>query len=129
MGTKERQNPYRILIVEDENDLVELLSYTLVRDGYDVITAGDGEAAFKRATEEHPDLVLLDVLLPGLDGFAVCELMRSHDATRAIPVMMMTSWSTADALKMGRELGAHDYITKPFSIRDLKQRIDTVIAN
>lgn len=129
MDRQERQTRHRILIVEDENDLVELLSYTLIRDGYDVITAADGETALQRATYEHPDLVLLDVLLPGLDGFAVCELMRSHDATRSIPVVMMTSWTTSHARELGRELGAQDYITKPFSIRELKRRIDTAITD
>ncbi len=72
------RDKHRILIVEDENDLVELLAYSFARDGYQVLTAADGETAIKRAADELPDLILLDVLLPGLDGFAVAELMRSR---------------------------------------------------
>lgn len=118
----------RILILEDETDLVELLTYTLARDGYDVISARDGETGFRRADAEHPDLVLLDILLPGLDGLAVFELMRHQPKTERIPVIMMTGWASPMARAMGENLGARDYLTKPFSIRELKRRIADVFA-
>lgn len=128
MGGKISADKQRILIVENEADFAELLAYSLTRDGYEVITAPDGETGIERVGAEQPDLVLLDLNLPGLDGLAVCELMRRQRRTERIPVIMMTGWSSPNARAIGEHLGASDYLTKPFSLRDLKQSIANVFA-
>ncbi len=115
----------KILIVEDDRDIAFGLETDLVRHGFQVETVGDGEAALRRWAERTPDLIILDLMLPGKDGFEVCrELRKSGNST---PVIMLTA-KTHEAEKiLGLELGADDYITKPFSPKELRARIQAVL--
>jgi two-component system phosphate regulon response regulator PhoB len=116
-----------ILVVEDEPDIRELLSATLRREGYLVRAAATGDEALAEVRHAAPDLVLLDLLLPGLDGTEVCRRLKGGPATRAIPVVMLTARGSEGDMVAGLELGADDYVTKPFSARVLMARIRTVL--
>ena len=111
----------KILIVEDEQNIVDILSFNLEREGYDTIEAYDGPTGLKLALEENPDLILLDLMLPGMDGFDVCRQIRR--AGRATPILMLTAREEEADKVLGLELGADDYITKPFSMRELLARV------
>lgn len=121
-GTELRR-PARILIIEDEKDAVELLQFSLGASGYRTLAAGDGWTGVQTAERERPDLILLDLMLPELDGIAVCELLRRKESTAHIPIIMLTACATEDARVIGLEAGADDYVTKPFSQRELMVRI------
>ena len=110
----------RLLIVEDESTLLETLKYSLERQGYDVVTASDGVQALSTAREEKPDLVILDVMLPGLDGFEVCRILRQE---MSLPILMLTAKDEEVDKIVGLEVGADDYLTKPFSMRELLARV------
>lgn len=110
----------KILIVEDDNTLRETLAYNLTRQGYTVITTADGRSAISLAEHHHPELILLDVMLPGLDGMEVCRRLRQQMST---PILMLTARSDEVDKVVGLEMGADDYITKPFSMRELLARI------
>ncbi len=111
----------RILIVEDEKNIVDILSFNLVREGYETLEAYDGQSGLLLATEQDPDLVLLDLMLPKMNGFEVCRSLRA--AGRSIPVIMLTAREEENDKVLGLELGADDYITKPFSMRELLARV------
>ena len=111
----------RILIVEDEKNIVDILSFNLGREGYDTLEAYDGETGLKLALEENPDLILLDLMLPKMDGFDVCRAVREKN--RSTPIIMLTAREEESDKVFGLELGADDYITKPFSMRELLARI------
>ena len=111
----------KILIVEDEQNIVDILSFNLEREGYDTIEAYDGPTGLKLALEENPDLILLDLMLPGMDGFDVCRQIRK--AGHATPILMLTAREEEADKVLGLELGADDYITKPFSMRELLARV------
>jgi DNA-binding response OmpR family regulator len=113
----------RILVVEDDMELVELLRFNLTNAGFLVLAATDGAQALRLARSETPDLVLLDLMLPELDGLSVCEILRRDEATSAIPVVMLTAMSNQLARAAGLGAGANDYITKPFKFKDLLERI------
>ncbi len=117
----------RILLVEDEEDILELLRYNLVREGMDATCVQTGEEALKAAAGEKYDLVLLDLMLPGLNGLEVCRTMKSHAATSNIPIIMVTAKGEEADIVTGLELGADDYITKPFSPRVLIARVKAVL--
>lgn len=127
MNTKRLSEAARILLVEDELDLLELLRYNLDRDGYDVQTATTGEEGLKKVREQLPDLVLLDLMLPGMDGLEVCRSLKTRDHTAAVPIIMLTARGEESDIVRGLELGADDYITKPFSPRVLLARIKAVL--
>ena len=110
-----------ILIVEDEQSIVDILSFNLMKEGYDTVEALDGAAGLQLALEQDPDLVLLDLMLPGMDGFEVCERIRK--AGSAVPIVMLTAREEEDDKVRGLELGADDYITKPFKNRELIARV------
>ncbi len=110
----------KILVVEDEKAIADILNFNLKKDGYDVICAYDGEEGLRMALEEAPDLILLDVMLPKLDGFEVCKAVRRESNT---PILMLTAREEEVDKVLGLELGADDYITKPFSMRELMARI------
>lgn len=110
----------KILIVEDDPVLRETLEYRLVQAGYAVAAAGDGESALQVADDENPDLVLLDIMLPGIDGFEVCRVLRR---TTTVPILMLTARTEEVDRVVGLEVGADDYVTKPFSMRELMARI------
>jgi DNA-binding response OmpR family regulator len=110
----------KILIVEDEPALQETLAYNLERQGYTTEVAGDGRAALEAARRSHPDLVLLDIMLPGMDGFEVCRLLRQE---MNVPILMLTARDDEIDRVIGLEVGADDYVTKPFSLRELLARV------
>jgi two-component system alkaline phosphatase synthesis response regulator PhoP len=116
-----------ILIVEDEKDIVKMLDYNLKKEGYKTLIASDGEDALDAASTKHPDLILLDLMLPGLDGLEVCKELKLERKTAAIPVIMLTAKAQESDKVVGLELGADDYVTKPFSPRELIARIRAVL--
>ena len=114
----------KILIVEDERTLQETLAYNLKHQGYEVFTASDGDAAIAKAKESEPDLILLDIMLPGMDGFEVCRILRK-DMT--VPILMLTARDDEIDRVVGLEVGADDYLTKPFSMRELIARVKALL--
>ncbi|WP_349239035.1 response regulator YycF [Petroclostridium sp. X23] len=110
----------KILVVDDEKPIVDILRFNLKKEGYTIIEAYDGEEAVKKALNENPDLILLDVMLPKMDGFAVCKKVREKSDT---PILMLTAREEEVDKVLGLELGADDYITKPFSVRELMARV------
>ena len=116
-----------ILIVEDDPDIIELLQYTLEREGYPVLVAQDGEKGLAEARRRKPGLILLDLMLPGLDGLGVCKALRADGATQSIPIVMLTAKGEESDVVVGLEFGADDYVRKPFSPRELVARIRTVL--
>ena len=110
----------KILIVDDEKNIVDILKYNLSKEGFETVEAYDGEQAMKKAAEENPDLILLDVMLPKIDGFTVCKKLRQSIST---PILMLTAKEEEVDKVLGLELGADDYITKPFSQRELMARV------
>ena len=118
----------KILVVDDEKDLTALVSLHMKMAGFEVLTANNGENALDLSREEKPDLIILDLMLPKIDGWQVCERLRQDIATQDIPVIMLTARAeTEDKLK-GFEVGADDYVTKPFSPRELVARVKRVLA-
>lgn len=117
----------KVLIIEDEEHISELVKYNLEASGYQVIAAYDGEEGLKAIFEHHPDLIILDLMLPKLDGIAVCNKVRNNKETEDIPIIMLTAKSSEMDKIIGLEIGADDYITKPFSVRELQARIKTVL--
>lgn len=113
----------RILIIEDERGLTDVLTYSLQREGYDVLVAHDGQEGLRKAQMQIPDLVVLDLMLPTMDGLEVCRQLRSGDKTRAVPILMLTAKAEETDQVVGFTMGADDYVTKPFSVKVLLQRI------
>jgi two-component system, OmpR family, alkaline phosphatase synthesis response regulator PhoP len=115
----------KILVVDDEQDILELLSYNLEREGYSVIPVETGEAAVEKASSQKPDLIILDLMLPGIDGVEVCRRLRSREMIKDIPIIMLTAKSEDSDVITGLEVGADDYVAKPFSPKVLIARIRT----
>lgn len=113
-----------VLVVEDEENILEAVKYNLAREGYDVITAMDGETGLELARKADPDLVILDIMLPKMDGLQVCQLLRRETNT---PIIMLTAKVEETDRVVGLELGADDYVTKPFSIRELMARVKALL--
>ena len=116
-----------ILVVEDESDIQELIRYNLEKEGYRVTCAGTGEEALEQIARKQPDLILLDLMLPGRDGLSVCKELKRDDQTSEIPILMLTAKSEEADIVTGLELGADDYVTKPFSPRVLLARVRTIV--
>ncbi|MCL1888945.1 MAG: response regulator transcription factor [Desulfovibrionaceae bacterium] len=116
-----------ILVVEDEKDIRELLAFNLKREGFTVLEAGDGERALPLAQEKKPGLILLDLMLPGLDGLSVCKALKRDEVTAGIPLIMLTAKGEEVDRIVGLELGAEDYVVKPFSVREVILRIRAVL--
>lgn len=114
----------RVLVVDDDTKTVELVKLYLNRDGYRVLTAYDGAEALRLAREGHPDLIILDLMLPGIDGLEVCRTLRDESD---VPIIMLTAKTTDENKLTGLGLGADDYVTKPFSPRELAARVRTVL--
>lgn len=112
-----------ILTIDDESDVTELISFHLREAGYAVLTAGSGQEALELVQRCAPHLILLDLNLPDIDGFGICEILRREPITATIPIVIVTAWATTDAHRLGLELGALDYITKPFSPKELVSRV------
>ena len=116
-----------ILIVDDEEDIIELIKYNLKTEGYVILTAGTGEQALKTARKSLPDLIVLDLMLPGIDGLDVTRHLKNNDQTADIPIVMVTAKGEESDVVTGLELGANDYISKPFSPRELVARIRAIL--
>jgi len=117
----------RILVVEDEEDILELITFNLLKEGYVVQGVSSGEQAIVEARAAQLDLILLDLMLPGMDGFQVCRQIKADERTKEIPIIMVTAKGQEADVVSGLELGADDYITKPFSIRVLVARVQSVL--
>jgi two-component system alkaline phosphatase synthesis response regulator PhoP len=117
----------KILVVDDEENIRELVRYNLAREGYQVSTVGSGEEALKQARSKVPDLIILDLMLPGIDGLDVCKQLKSDTRTAHIPIVMLTVKGEESDIVVGLELGADDYITKPFSPAVLLARIKAIL--
>jgi two-component system OmpR family response regulator len=114
----------KILVVEDDQTLLNVLKYNLAKEGYGILTAADGVQALDVARSNKPDLIVLDIMLPGLDGFEVCRILRAEMTT---PILMLTAKAEETDKVVGLELGADDYMTKPFSMREFLARIKAMI--
>ncbi|MEW6657665.1 MAG: response regulator transcription factor [Thermodesulfobacteriota bacterium] len=117
----------QILVIEDDEDILQLLKYNLAKEGYQVAAAVSGEGALRALKPNLPDLVLLDLMLPGMDGLEVCRLLKREAKTSRIPIIMLTAKGEEADIVTGLELGADDYITKPFSPRVMLARVRTVL--
>jgi phosphate regulon transcriptional regulator PhoB len=117
----------RILVVDDEPDIVELVTYNLKKEGFDVFSAFDGEDAVAKIRKENFDFLILDLMLPGIQGMEICRIMRSDPRTKNIPIIMLTAKGEEVDKILGLEMGADDYMTKPFSPRELLARIKTIL--
>ena len=120
--------PKRILIVDDTKDILLVLARRLKSWGYEALTADSGEEGLKIIREQKPDLVLLDIMMPKMKGRDVCSLIKANPETARIPVIFLTALGLADHVKAGMELGADDYLVKPFEPEELKERIMIVLA-
>jgi DNA-binding response OmpR family regulator len=120
--------PQLILVVDDESDIVDLIGLNLIAAGYEVMTASTGRAALEKVAARRPDLILLDLMLPDIDGFGVCEILRSNEANATIPIIITSIWRSAGARRLGRELGAFDYLAKPFLPDQLIDRVQRTLA-
>ena len=119
----------RILVVDDEPDAVELVAFNLKGAGYDVTTAIDGEEALKKARDLLPDLIVLDLMIPAVDGLEVCKILRRDGRTATIPILMLTAKAGEMDRVLGLELGADDYVTKPFSPREMVLRVKRLLRS
>lgn len=121
--------PYRqkILVVDDEHDIIELVSYNLVKEGFDVSSATDGEEALTKLRKETFNLLVLDLMLPGIQGIELCRIVKNDPDTKNLPIIMLTAKAEELDKILGLELGADDYITKPFSPRELVSRVKAVL--
>ena len=117
----------RILVVDDEPDAIELIRFNLKASGYEVLTAEDGEEALAKARKFSPDMILLDVMLPEIDGLEVCKIVRRDPATASLPIIMLTAKASEIDRVLGLEFGADDYVTKPFSPRELMLRVRNLL--
>jgi two-component system phosphate regulon response regulator PhoB len=117
----------KILVVDDEPDAVELIQFNLKSAGFDVVTASDGEEALKKARTLMPNLIVLDLMLPEVDGLEVCKILRRDSQTSGIPIVMLTAKAAEVDRVLGLELGADDYVTKPFSPRELVLRVKRLL--
>src|SRR6266496_3739241 len=118
----------RILVVDDEIYIVHILDFSLGMEGYEVITALDGEQALEKARAERPDLIVLDIMMPKLDGYETCKRLKADPNTKDVPVILLSAKGRNVDQKVGFEVGADDYITKPFSPRKLVERINTILG-
>jgi two-component system alkaline phosphatase synthesis response regulator PhoP len=118
----------RILVVDDEIYIVHILDFSLGMEGYEVITALDGEQALEKARSEKPDLIVLDIMMPKLDGYETCKVLKADPDTKDIPVILLSAKGRNVDQKIGFEVGADDYITKPFSPRKLVERINAILG-
>lgn len=117
----------KILIIEDEPDIIEFLVYNLDREGFKTFSARDGQLGLKEAVAKQPQLILLDLMLPGMSGLEICRMLRQKPETRHIPIIMLTAKGEESDKILGLELGADDYVTKPFSPKELIARIRAVL--
>lgn len=125
--TEDTMKPERILIIEDEPDIGEVIEYNLAREGFRVTVVADGDEGYRRILKESPDLVLLDLMLPGMDGLEVCRRLKEDPVTRVIPMIMVSAKGEESDVVLGLGMGADDYIPKPFSPKELVARVRAVL--
>ncbi|MGB9597307.1 MAG: response regulator transcription factor [Candidatus Poribacteria bacterium] len=118
---------YKILIVDDEPDIVETLSFMLQARNFDVVTASDGLEALSKVKSERPDLVLLDIMMPGMDGYDVCVKLKTDKETKNIPIVMLTARGENEAVIRAHKSGANDYIVKPFTLPTLVNKLNRLL--
>jgi DNA-binding response OmpR family regulator len=116
-----------VLLIEDEKNILELLVYTFEKEGFRVLSASQGDEGLDKARKQHPSIIILDLMLPGMDGLEVCKALRQNPATADIPLIMLTARGEEVDKVVGLELGADDYMTKPFSPRELMARVKAVL--
>ncbi len=119
----------KILVVDDEIYIVHILDFSLGMEGYEVVTALDGEQALEKARSEKPDLIVLDIMMPKLDGYETCKRLKADPETKGMPVILLSAKGRNVDQKVGFEVGADDYITKPFSPRKLVERINAILGH
>lgn len=122
------QTSARVLVADDEDDVRDLVVYRLSRSGYDVVEALDGEEAFRLATEQTPDLIVLDVMMPRIDGYELTRRLRAEPATSRVPVILLTARTQENDVSQGFEAGADDYLKKPFNPDELVARVRAVLG-
>lgn len=120
-------NRKKIVVVEDEPDIVDVVSYNLKREGYRVVSVGRGDEGLNVIREQSPNLVILDLMLPGMDGLSICQQMKSDPMVRDIPIIIISAKGEESDVVIGLELGADDYLSKPFSLRELLARVKAVL--
>jgi two-component system, OmpR family, alkaline phosphatase synthesis response regulator PhoP len=118
---------HKVLVVDDEEDIVEFVSYNLQLEGYEILRVGNGLEALNQARQHLPDLILLDLMLPDMDGFSICEILHCQPSTTNIPVIVLTALAGELPRLHGFEVGAADYCLKPIRPRDLKARVKSVL--
>lgn len=116
-----------VLVIDDEQDLLDLLQFNLQQEGYRVLTARDGEAGLALARKQTPDAIVLDLMMPRMDGLEVCRRLRKETPTAGVPILMLTAKADEADKVVGLELGADDYLTKPFSVRELRARVKALL--
>ena len=119
--------PKKILIVDDEVDLVKTIRFSMEAEGYKVLVSYSGEDALNQARKEVPDLILLDIMLPKLDGYRVCRLLKFDEQYKNIPILMLTAKTQEKDKSLGKETGADEYITKPFDMDELMKKVKTYL--
>ena len=119
--------PRTVLVADDDEDILQLVSFRLERAGYTVVTAADGQQALAAARQHQPDLAVLDVMMPGLNGYEVTRQLRADPATAAIPVILLTARVQEADVSRGFEAGADDYLRKPFSPQELRSRVQAIL--
>jgi two-component system alkaline phosphatase synthesis response regulator PhoP len=119
----------RILVVDDEIYIVHILDFSLGMEGYEVVTALDGEEALEKAMDSKPDLIVLDIMMPKMDGYETCKALKADDRTKDIPVILLSAKGRNVDMQTGYDVGADEYITKPFSPRKLVDRINTMLGH
>jgi two-component system phosphate regulon response regulator PhoB len=119
--------PKTVLVIDDEAEIIRLLDYNLTKAGYLAISAKDGPSGLVMARKHAPDLVVLDVMMPGMDGWEVCKTLRKEPATAAVPILMLTAKAEEADRVLGLELGADDYVSKPFGVRELMARVKALL--
>ncbi len=124
---EKNSTPKRILVVDDEKPLVEMLKMRLEANGYKVLAASDGQEGLSMARSERPDLIILDIMLPKIDGYTVSRMLKFDDKYRRIPIIMLTAKTQESDKKVGKEVGADTYLTKPFSPETLLARIKELL--
>ena len=128
MGTEPPETKSVVLVADDDRDILDLLAFRLGRAGYEVVSASDGEEALRLAVDRKPDLAVLDVMMPKLDGYEVTRRMRADESTKRIPVILLTARVQEHDVARGFEVGADEYMKKPFSPAELRARVQAIIG-
>ena len=129
LATSANIRPTKILVAEDQTDLREMIAFTLQLAGHEVISAADGQEAIAQAKESRPDLIILDLHMPRLTGYQVCEKLKARDEFSETPILIISAKGNSDEVQAGLDAGAQEYIRKPFELDHLMQRVDALLTN